>query len=41
MSLTVSGEKISEVDGDGEPVLGNEGVFVAPDADIHGASSRL
>lgn len=41
MFLTVSGEKLPEVDGDGDPVLADEGVSVAPDADIHGASSRL
>lgn len=41
MSLTVSGEKFSEVDGKGDPVLADERVFVAPDTDIHGASSRL
>lgn len=40
-SLTVSGEEIPEVDGDGDPVLAEEGASVAPDADIHGASSWL
>lgn len=41
MPLTVSGEKIPEVNGDGDPVLAEEGVSVAPDTDIHGASSWL
>lgn len=40
-SLTVSGEEVPEIDGDGDPVLAEEGASVAPDADIHGASSRL
>ena len=39
--LTVSGEQVPEVDGDGDPVLAQEGVSVAPDTDIHRASSRL
>lgn len=41
MWLTVSGEKLSEVDGKGDPVLADERVFVAPDTDIHGASARF
>ncbi len=41
MPLTVSGEKIPEVNGDGGPELVYKGVSVAPDTDIHGASSRL
>lgn len=41
MSLTVSGEKVSKVNGDGDPVLAEQGVSVAPDTNIHGASSRL
>lgn len=40
-SLTVSGKKLFEVDGGGDPVLAEEGVPVAPHTDIHGASSRL
>lgn len=40
-TLTVSGEEIPEVNGDRDPVLAEERVPVAPDADIHGASSRL
>lgn len=39
--LTVSGDKISEVDGKRDPVLGEEGDFVAPNTNIHGASSWL
>lgn len=41
MSLTVSGKKIPEVNGDGDPVLAEEVVSVAPDTDIHGAGSWL
>lgn len=41
VALTVSGEQVPEVDGDGDPVLADHGVSVAPDADVHGAGARL
>lgn len=40
-SLTVSGEQVPEVDGERHPVLVDEGLPVAPDADVHGAGARL
>lgn len=39
--LTVSGEEVSKVDGKGDPVLADERLLVAPDTDVHGASTRL
>jgi hypothetical protein len=39
--LTVSGEQLSEVDGEGDPVLTEDRVTVAPQADVHGAGPGL
>lgn len=39
--LTVSGEELPEVNGEGDPVLADQRVFVAPEADVHGAGARL
>lgn len=41
MMLTVSGEKVSKVDGKGDPVMAEERLLVAPDTDVHGASTWL
>ena len=41
VSLTVPGEQLPEVDGEIDPVLADDRVPVAPDADVHGACARL
>lgn len=41
MMLTVSGEEVSKVNGKGDPVLADERLLVAPDTDVHGASTWL
>ena len=39
--LTLSGEQLSEVDGEGDPVLAEDRFTVAPQADVHGAGPGL